>query len=124
MHVGCNNLDILKAVYLPPVLSLSPSLPPSLPPSLLSLPLPPVTVVGEPPMCMSCSTLFALKAAIRSARAEIGKDDYFTLSMWEIMNGVVLTLCHNYIFPFTTDGPATVEDVQLACMVDQSQFFF
>ena len=31
-------------------------------------------------MCMSCSSLFAVKHAIESARAEIGKDVYFALS--------------------------------------------
>ena len=36
--------------------------------------------VGEPPQCLSCSALFAVKRAIESARAEIGKDTVFTLS--------------------------------------------
>ncbi|XP_065844418.1 uncharacterized protein [Oscarella lobularis] len=55
--------------------------------------------VGEPPMCMSCSSLFAVKHAIESARAEIGKDVYFALN-----------------------GPATVDAVQLAGLLDPSQF--
>ncbi|KAK3726979.1 hypothetical protein QZH41_014709, partial [Actinostola sp. cb2023] len=56
--------------------------------------------VGEPPMCMSCSSLFAVKHAVQSARSEISKDkDYFSL-----------------------DGPATVEDTQMACLVDYKQF--
>lgn len=41
-------------------------------------------VVGEPPICMSCSALFAVKAAVRSARAEIGKSDNFVLSEWKM----------------------------------------
>ncbi|EDO44966.1 predicted protein, partial [Nematostella vectensis] len=37
-------------------------------------------VVGEPPMCMAASCLFAVKHAIQSAREEIGKDsEYFPL---------------------------------------------
>ncbi|KAK3581553.1 hypothetical protein CHS0354_031893 [Potamilus streckersoni] len=55
--------------------------------------------VGEPPMCMSCSVLFAAKHAIESARQEIGQLDYFPL-----------------------DGPATTEYIQKACLVDPSQF--
>ncbi|XP_032242989.2 xanthine dehydrogenase/oxidase-like [Nematostella vectensis] len=57
-------------------------------------------VVGEPPMCMAASCLFAVKHAIQSAREEIGKDsEYFPL-----------------------DGPATVDAVQQACLVDPAQF--
>ncbi|KAK3581556.1 hypothetical protein CHS0354_031896 [Potamilus streckersoni] len=54
--------------------------------------------VGEPPMCMSCSVLFAAKHAVESARQEIGQLDYFRL-----------------------DGPATTEYLQDACLVDPSQ---
>ena len=37
--------------------------------------------VGEPPMCMSCACLFAVKHAVEEARAEIGKGDtYFAMS--------------------------------------------
>ncbi|KAL3841842.1 hypothetical protein ACJMK2_019941 [Sinanodonta woodiana] len=54
--------------------------------------------VGEPPMCMSCSVLFAAKHAVESARQEIGQLDYFRL-----------------------DGPATTEYLQYACLVDPSQ---
>ncbi|XP_028415709.1 xanthine dehydrogenase-like [Dendronephthya gigantea] len=58
--------------------------------------------VGEPPLCMSCSCLFAVQDAIYHAREEIGKDkDYFAL-----------------------DGPATVEATQLKCLVDPEQFLF
>ncbi|XP_046849634.1 xanthine dehydrogenase 1-like isoform X2 [Xenia sp. Carnegie-2017] len=56
--------------------------------------------VGEPPQCMSCSTLFAVQDAIYNAREEIGKSkDYFALN-----------------------GPATVDEIQLNCLVDPSQF--
>eukprot|EP00731_Ephydatia_muelleri_P028954 Em0020g598a len=56
---------------------------------------------GEPPQCMSCSVLFAIKRAIESARAEIQQQQVFALP-----------------------GPATVEAIQQACMVDPSQFVF
>uniref|UniRef100_K1Q8Q7 Xanthine dehydrogenase n=1 Tax=Magallana gigas TaxID=29159 RepID=K1Q8Q7_MAGGI len=54
---------------------------------------------GEPPLCMSCSALFAIKHAIEAFRKDIGKDTYFAL-----------------------DAPATVERVQLACASDTAQF--
>ncbi|XP_062502119.1 xanthine dehydrogenase/oxidase-like [Corticium candelabrum] len=54
---------------------------------------------GEPPLCMSCSVLFAIKHAVESAREEIGVTDYFTL-----------------------DGPATVDAIQVACRVHHRQF--
>ncbi|XP_048577165.1 xanthine dehydrogenase/oxidase isoform X2 [Nematostella vectensis] len=53
---------------------------------------------GEPPATMACSCLFAVKHAIEAARKEIGKDQHFTL-----------------------DGPATVEHIQLHCLVDHAQ---
>ena len=34
---------------------------------------------GEPPMCMSCSVLFAVKKAIGAARREIDDKDVFAL---------------------------------------------
>ncbi|XP_046559709.1 xanthine dehydrogenase-like isoform X1 [Haliotis rubra] len=57
--------------------------------------------VGEPPLCMAASALFAVKHAIEAARNEISKDTYFPL-----------------------DGPATVEMIQAACLVDNSQLVF
>ncbi|XP_053383995.1 uncharacterized protein LOC123535767 isoform X2 [Mercenaria mercenaria] len=54
---------------------------------------------GEPPLCMSCSVLFALKHAVEAARQEVGKDTYFPL-----------------------DGPATVEIIQQACMTNIESF--
>ncbi|XP_022343245.2 uncharacterized protein LOC111136587 [Crassostrea virginica] len=54
---------------------------------------------GEPPLCMSCSALFAIKHAIEAFRKDTGNDTYFAL-----------------------DAPATVEKVQQACMVDPGQF--
>lgn len=56
--------------------------------------------VGEPPMCMSCACLFAMKHAVEEARAEIGKGDTY----------------------FVMNAPCMVEDTQLACLVDSSQF--
>lgn len=37
------------------------------------------TACGEPPLCMSCSALFAIKHAIEAFRKDIGKDTYFAL---------------------------------------------
>ena len=39
------------------------------------------TACGEPPLCMSCSALFAIKHAIEAFRKDIGKDTYFALGM-------------------------------------------
>ena len=37
--------------------------------------------VGEPPLCMSCTSLFAVKHAVEEARSEIGKgSEYFAMS--------------------------------------------
>jgi xanthine dehydrogenase/oxidase len=55
--------------------------------------------VGEPPICMSCSALFAIKHAIENALSEISKDTFFPL-----------------------DGPATVDRVQIHCQVNTDQF--
>ncbi|XP_046360648.2 indole-3-acetaldehyde oxidase-like isoform X2 [Haliotis rufescens] len=57
--------------------------------------------VGEPPLCMAASALFAVKHAIEAARKEISKDTFFPL-----------------------DGPATVEVIQGACQVDNSQLVY
>ncbi|XP_061428611.1 LOW QUALITY PROTEIN: xanthine dehydrogenase-like [Lethenteron reissneri] len=54
---------------------------------------------GEPPQCMSCSALLAVKHAALAARAEIARNDYFPLH-----------------------GPATVDEVQQCCLVDPKQF--
>ncbi|XP_046559775.1 indole-3-acetaldehyde oxidase-like [Haliotis rubra] len=57
--------------------------------------------VGEPPLCMSVSALFAVKHAIEAARKEITQDTFFRL-----------------------DGPATVEVIQTACQLDTSQLVY
>ncbi|XP_067656034.1 uncharacterized protein [Haliotis asinina] len=57
--------------------------------------------VGEPPLCMSASALFAIKHAIEAARSEISKDVYFAL-----------------------DPPASVEVIQTACQVDSTQLTY
>ncbi|XP_041366429.1 xanthine dehydrogenase-like [Gigantopelta aegis] len=57
--------------------------------------------VGEPPLCMSCSALFGLKHAMEAARRDISKDVFFALN-----------------------APATVEAVQLQCLVDPSQMVY
>ena len=39
--------------------------------------------VGEPPLCMSCASLFAVKHAVEEARNEIGKgSEYFAMSKY------------------------------------------
>lgn len=41
-----------------------------------------ITATGEPPLCMSCSVLFALRYALDSARIEAGKpDEWYQMSM-------------------------------------------
>jgi xanthine dehydrogenase molybdopterin-binding subunit B len=41
-----------------------------------------VTATGEPPLCMSCSVLFALRYALDSARKEAGKpDEWYQIGM-------------------------------------------
>lgn len=41
-----------------------------------------VTAIGEPPLCMSCSVLFALRYALDSARKEAGKpDEWYQIGM-------------------------------------------
>ncbi|XP_071122788.1 uncharacterized protein [Mytilus edulis] len=55
--------------------------------------------VGEPPLCMSCSALFALKRCIEAARQDIQKDTYFPLN-----------------------GPTSVDKLCELCLADPSQF--
>ncbi|XP_046360643.2 xanthine dehydrogenase-like [Haliotis rufescens] len=57
--------------------------------------------VGEPPVCLSASVLFAVKHAIEAARKDISQDTFFPL-----------------------DGPATVEMIQTACQLDSSQLVY
>ena len=45
------------------------------------------TASGEPPMCMSCSVLFAVKKAIECARREINNKDFFALCELNTGNG-------------------------------------
>lgn len=41
--------------------------------------------MGEPPLCMSCACLFAIKHAVEEARAEIGQGaDYFVMSEYKL----------------------------------------
>lgn len=56
--------------------------------------------VGEPPLCMTCSALFAARRAIESAKSDA-------------------KLPATYV---PLDAPATVEKRQLACMTDPSEF--
>ncbi|VDI19559.1 Hypothetical predicted protein [Mytilus galloprovincialis] len=55
--------------------------------------------VGEPPLCMSTSALFALKRCVEAARKDVQKDTFFPL-----------------------DGPATVDKLCELCLTDPSQF--
>ncbi|XP_072438458.1 xanthine dehydrogenase-like [Chiloscyllium punctatum] len=54
---------------------------------------------SEPPQCMSCATLFAVKHAIEAARQDVWNDSYFPLS-----------------------GPAIVDEIQTKCLVDYKNF--
>ncbi|CAG7825616.1 unnamed protein product [Allacma fusca] len=56
---------------------------------------------GEPPICMSCSVLLALKSAIGAARLDVGNFEWFQL-----------------------DGPVTPEDILLHCLTSSTQFQF
>lgn len=44
------------------------------------------TACGEPPLCMSCSALFAIKHAVEAFRKDIGKDTYFALGNYIIIS--------------------------------------
>ncbi|XP_052067277.1 uncharacterized protein LOC127706661 [Mytilus californianus] len=55
--------------------------------------------VGEPPLCMSSSALFALKRCIEAARKDIQKDTYFPLN-----------------------GPTSVDKLCELCLADPSHF--
>ena len=93
---------------------------------------------GEPPLCLSCSVLFAVKRAIENARSEIGKDELFVLCKCitflppphNSCDLVFVTLAYNghvqeyQLLLISVAGPATVEDIQQACLVDPSQFYF
>ena len=74
--------------------------------------------VGEPPLVMSCSVLFAAKRAIENARAEIGNREYFSLCKW---NNLMYHYLINSSLLFSV-APVTVEKIQLACLVEPSQF--
>lgn len=50
--------------------------------------------VGEPPLCMSCSALFAIKRAIENFRAEIKTDTVFIL-------GIVVFEMWSYMYVYT-----------------------
>ena len=42
--------------------------------------------MGEPPLCMSCASLFAVKHAVEEARAETSKGNtYFAMSKWRFL---------------------------------------
>jgi len=58
-------------------------------------------VVGEPPLIMSCSALFAAKHAITSARSDAGTTGYFGYN-----------------------SPSTIDNIQQNCLVQISQFTF
>jgi hypothetical protein len=42
------------------------------------------SAVGEPPITMSCSCLFAVKHAVEEGRKESGNHDYFTMSKYTV----------------------------------------
>lgn len=53
-----------------------------------------IIAVGEPPLCMSSSVLYAAKRAIESARHDMGNDQPFELRKFSFTS--LFTLC-----PFT-----------------------
>ena len=77
--------------------------------------------VGEPPLCMSSSVLFAIKRAVESARQDAGNDQPFTLCKSTISWPMYM---HAIIFLLILAAPATVEATQQACLVDPSKFLF
>ena len=76
--------------------------------------------VGEPPLCMSSSVLFAMKRAVESARQDAGNDQPFTLCK-SIISWPMYNACNCFFF---AAAPATVEATQQACLVDPSKFLF
>jgi xanthine dehydrogenase/oxidase len=57
--------------------------------------------IGEPPLCLTPSVLFAVKRAIEAARADIDQDRFFVLN-----------------------APATVDLIQSSCLIDTNNFTF
>ena len=60
------------------------------------------TACGEPPQCMSCSVLFAIKRAVESARAEIQQQQVFVLRkshyiyiFFEVKSALPHTVCND-----------------------------
>jgi hypothetical protein len=45
-----------------------------------------ISACGEPPLCMSCSVLFALKHAVEAARQEVGQETYFPLGKYSVQD--------------------------------------
>jgi len=54
---------------------------------------------GEPPLALGCGVVFALRNAVEAARKEIGVQDFFSFN-----------------------SPASVDQVQMQCLVSSSQF--
>ena len=75
--------------------------------------------VGEPPLCMSSSVLFAMKRAVESARQDAGNDQPFTLC-----KSIISWPMYMHVIVFFAAAPATVEATQQACLVDPSKFLF
>ena len=77
--------------------------------------------VGEPPQCLSCGILLALKRAIESARKEIGDEAFFLLCKLISSSNITLAeLC----FITISAAPATTDVRQQMCLVDPQQFYF
>ena len=54
-----------------------------------------VSASGEPPQCMSCSVMFALRKCIELARLEVGNNDYFKLGN-TLLKCVIDVACAQY----------------------------
>ncbi len=90
---------------------------------------------GEPPLCLSCCTLFSIKNAIHEARSEAGDKQFFRLGINIILNlsepfSIVchfwcvywITWCNHIYLVYVLDLPATVESAHNHCLNDVSQY--
>ena len=69
---------------------------------------------------MSSSVLYAAKRAIESARHDMGNDQPFELCKFSFTFSFILSC----FYLFYIAAPATVENIQQACLVDISKFVF
>ena len=74
---------------------------------------------------MSCSALFAVKRAVEDARKDAGNTDIIAmcrcLDMFLAIINVVPCQAAIYSYPYAA-GPATIEKIHTACLVDSANF--